>query len=239
MKITFFGHSNFRLEFGGKVVLIDPFFTGNPAFSGDMDAATKGATHILITHGHGDHVGDAVAIAAKSGAKVVTNYDLCMVLVGDGLKNFDPMNTGGTTHQDGFSVTLTRAYHSAALEQKGGLVVAGNPNGIVVRAKGEPTVYHMGDTDIFSDMSLIAEIYRPEVVMAPIGDRFTMDGEIAALALHRFVKPRIAIPCHYGTFPILDQTADKFVEALSRGGDHIKIVVPKVGESFEVKGTHL
>jgi len=108
-----------------------------------------------------------------------------------------------------------------------------------VRAKGEPTVYHMGDTDIFSDMSLIAEIYRPEVVMVPIGDRFTMDGEIAALALHRFVKPRIAIPCHYGTFPILDQTADKFVEALSRGGDHIKIVVPKVGESFEVKGTHL
>ena len=122
-------------------------------------------THILITHGHGDHVGDAVAISEATGAKVITNYDLCMVLAGEGLKNFDPMNTGGTTRQDGFQVSMTRAYHSAAMQVKGAWVPAGDPNGLVVRAKDEPTIYHMGDTDVFSDMSLIAEMYRPEVVM--------------------------------------------------------------------------
>ena len=239
MKITWFGHSTFRLDFADKVVLIDPFFTGNPSFKGDRDAAAKGVTHILITHGHGDHVGDAVALSQATGAKVVTNYDLCMILAAEGLKNFDPMNTGGTIEVDGFKVTLTRAYHSAAMEQKGNWVVAGHPNGIVLRAKGEPTVYHMGDTDIFSDMSLIAELHRPEVVMVPIGDRFTMGAESAALALHRFVRPRVAIPCHYGTFPIIDQTADRFVELVARGGDHIQVVVPKMGESFEVKASHL
>ena len=118
--------------------------------------------------------------------------------------------------------------------RSGVAIPLGHPNGIVVRAKGEPTVYHMGDTDIFSDMSLIAELYRPEVVMVPIGDRFTMGAETAALAVHRFVRPKIAIPCHYGTFPIIDQSADHFIEAMARGGDHIKIVVPTIGETFAV-----
>src|SRR5262245_51012554 len=93
MRITWFGHSNFRLDFAGKVVLIDPFFSGNPAFEGgDRASAIKGATHVLITHGHGDHVGDTLEIAAETGAKVVTNYDLCMWLASKGLANFDPMN---------------------------------------------------------------------------------------------------------------------------------------------------
>jgi L-ascorbate metabolism protein UlaG (beta-lactamase superfamily) len=97
MRITWFGHSAFRLEFADRVVLIDPFFTGNPAFDGDRAAAAAGATHILVTHGHGDHVGDTLAIAAETGAKVVTNYDLGTALVAQGLSGFDPMNTGGTT----------------------------------------------------------------------------------------------------------------------------------------------
>ncbi len=108
MQITWFGHSAFRLDFAGKAVLIDPFFTGNPAFVSDKAAAIKGVTHIVLTHGHGDHVGDALDIAEKSGAPVITNYDLCMWLAGKGLKKFDPMNTGGTTDQGGFTVTLAR-----------------------------------------------------------------------------------------------------------------------------------
>lgn len=101
MRITWFGHSTFRLDFGSAHVLIDPFFSGNPAFEGDRQAATAGATHILITHGHGDHVGDTVEIAAETGAKVVTNYDLCMWLSSKGVTKLEPMNTGGTVDVGG------------------------------------------------------------------------------------------------------------------------------------------
>ena len=224
MKITWFGHSAFRLDFADKAVLIDPFFTGNPAFDGDRNKASEGATHILITHGHGDHVGDTLDIAAQTGAKVVTNYDLCMWLASKGLQSFDPMNTGGTTDQGGFTVTLVRADHSAGMGEAGVTVPLGNPNGAIVKAPGEPTVYHMGDTDIFGDMALIAEIHEPQVVIVPIGDRFTMGPQTAALAVKRFFRPRAVIPCHYGSFPIIEPNADRFVAAMEGSG--IQVIVP-------------
>jgi L-ascorbate metabolism protein UlaG (beta-lactamase superfamily) len=224
MKITWFGHSAFRLDFADKVVLIDPFFTGNPAFDGNRDQAIEGVTHILITHGHGDHVGDAVEISKATGARVVTNFDLCMYLVSQGLENFDPMNTGGTTDQGGFTVTLVRADHSAGLVETGVNFPLGSANGVIVKAAGEPTIYHMGDTDIFGDMGLIAEIHQPDVAMVPIGDRFTMGPEVAALAVQRFFKLKAAIPCHYGSFPIIEPNADRFVAALD--GKGTQVIVP-------------
>jgi L-ascorbate metabolism protein UlaG (beta-lactamase superfamily) len=153
MQITWYGHSAFRLDFAGQAVLIDPFFTGNPAFVSDKQAAIKGVSQIVLTHGHGDHVGDTLDIARTNGATVTTNYDLCMWLAAQGLEKFNPMNAGGTTDLGGFTVTMVRADHSSGDIRDGMPIYLGNPCGVIVKAPGEPTVYHMGDTDIFSDMA--------------------------------------------------------------------------------------
>ena len=232
MQITWYGHSAFRLDFAGKAVLIDPFFTGNPAFVSDKAAAIRGVTHIVLTHGHGDHVGDALDISEKTGAPVVTNYDLCMWLAGKGLEKFDPMNTGGTADQGGFTVTLVRADHSSGDIRDGMPIYLGNPCGAIIKAPGEPTVWHLGDTDIFSDMALISETHAPKVAFVPIGDRFTMSPETAALAVKRFLAVDTVIPCHYGSFPIIEPNADKFVAAMK--GHRTKVVVPEKGKPVSV-----
>lgn len=232
MQLTWFGHSAFRLDLPGASVLIDPFFTGNPAFEGDVAAASKGVGHIVVTHGHGDHVGDTLAIAAANDATVITNYDLCMHLASKGLKKFQPMNTGGTVDLGAFSVTLVRADHSAGMGEAGVAVPVGNANGAIIKAPGEKTLWHMGDTDIFSDMALLAEIHGVEACICPIGDRFTMGAKTAALAMSRFVKPKLAIPCHYGSFPIIAQDAAVFVDGLKGSG--VEVLVPEKGKAATI-----
>ena len=147
-----------------------------------------------------------------------------MYLATQGLQNFDPMNTGGTTDQGGFTVTLVRADHSAGLVEMGVNFPLGSANGIIVKAPGEPTVYHMGDTDIFGDMALIAEIHKPDVVIVPIGDRFTMGPEVAALAVQRFFAGEGRHPLPLRLLPAARPHRRPFVAALD--GKGVQVVVP-------------
>lgn len=232
MKITWLGHAAFRLETSKATILIDPFFNGNPGFEGnDMKEAAKGVTHVLLTHGHGDHVGDTVQIAKESGAVVLANADLAAWLGSHhGLDKLEPGNTGGTISLGGFSATFTNALHSSAQITTDGVSHSlGNANGLMLHFEDEPSVLHMGDTDIFSDMALINELHRPEIGLVPIGDRFTMGGAVAALACRRFFSFGKVIPCHYGSFPIIDQAADTFLEAMEE--DAKSVVVAKSGEA--------
>jgi L-ascorbate metabolism protein UlaG (beta-lactamase superfamily) len=227
MKITWFGHSCFRVETGASIILIDPFLTGNPTFEASgiaLATATQGVTHIALTHGHDDHVGDAAEICANGDATLFAVFELAMHVSGKGAKKLEPMNTGGTVHAEDFSLTFVDAKHSSSSSG----VYLGNPCGIVLKAKEGKTLLHMGDTDIFPGMSLINELYQPDIGIVPIGDRFTMGARSAALACKKFFKFKTVIPCHYGTFPIIDQTADAFVAEMK--GENV--VVPKVGQAL-------
>jgi len=234
MKITWLGHSAFRLDIGKASILIDPFFSGNPGFGGlDAKEAAAGITHILLTHGHGDHVGDTIALADETGATVLANADLASWLGSKGVSKIEMGNTGGTIGFGGFTVTFTNALHSSAQITEDGVSHAlGNANGLMLHFDDEPTLFHMGDTDIFSDMGLINELHQPEIGLVPIGDRFTMGGAVAALACQRFFSFQTAIPCHYGSFGIIDQTPEKFVAGMD--GGKTKVETPKAGVSLSL-----
>jgi L-ascorbate metabolism protein UlaG (beta-lactamase superfamily) len=229
MKITWYGHSCFRLEIADSVILIDPFLKGNPTFEKSgiaWDDATKGVTHVALTHGHSDHVGDAGEICKKRSAPLFANFELAMYLKSKGAEKLEPMNTGGTVGAADFELTLVNALHSSSQD-----VYLGNPNGIIIRPKDGKTLYHMGDTDMFGGMALIAEFHKPEIGIVPIGDRFTMGARSAAFTCKKFFDFEMILPCHYGTFPgMLDPDADKFVAEMK---DH-NVVVPKVGQTLTV-----
>jgi L-ascorbate metabolism protein UlaG (beta-lactamase superfamily) len=229
MKITWLGHSAFRIEHGDNVILIDPFLTGNPSFEGTVEKASAGATHILLTHGHDDHIGDSVEILKNTGAMLVANFEICMHLTGKGVSDqkINPGNHGGTVDCGGFTTSFVHALHSSSTQTgDGGNVYLGNPAGLVLHFPDAPTVYHMGDTDIFSDMALINELHQPEIGIVPIGDRFTMGGALAALACRRFFKFETIIPCHYASFPIVDQSADAFLAAMESEASRVKVMSP-------------
>jgi L-ascorbate metabolism protein UlaG (beta-lactamase superfamily) len=233
MKITWLGHSCFRIDTGKSSILIDPFLTGNPTFEDTgltLHGATKGVTHVALTHGHDDHTGDAVQICKETGAPLLAVFELAMHMAVLGVQKVDPGNTGGTLFHDDFDLTFVPAWHSSSAMVDGSAVYLGACCGLVIRTREGKTVYHMGDTALFSDMALISELYRPDIGFVPIGDRFTMGAKTAALACKRYFQFETVVPCHYGTFPMLDQTADKFVAEI--GGNIVR--VPEVGVPFEL-----
>ncbi|PSJ59825.1 metal-dependent hydrolase [Pseudaminobacter soli (ex Li et al. 2025)] len=234
MKITWYGQSAFRVEVGKAKILIDPFIQ-NPLWKGGWEGPAEGVTHVLLTHGHNDHIGDSVAILKKTGAQLVANFEICMYLVGQGVSGdqINPGNHGGTVDCGGFTTTFVNALHSSSYAGEGGTnTYLGNPAGLILHFPDDRTLYHMGDTDIFSDMALINELHEPQIGIVPVGDRFTMGGAVAALACRRFFNFETVIPCHYKTFPMLDQTPDKFIAGMEGSG--VEIVVPNLGETKEI-----
>jgi len=227
--ITWLGHATFRLTLAdGRVILIDPWLAGNPACPARLKKPDR-CDFICCTHGHSDHIGDVASLVAAFNPVVFANYDLCSVLhkqIGAG--RFEGMNTGGSLTVAGVRVTLTQAFHSSGVETAQGLMYGGMPNGVIVAVDGLASVYHAGDTDVFGDMRLIAQLHAPKICILPIGDRFTMGAQGAALAAE-MLRPAAILPGHYKTFPLLAQSAELFREALSPTL-RPRLHVPEVGQ---------
>ena len=197
MELTWLGHSAFRLDAGGKRIYIDPFLNGNPKCPEDEKTPER-VDIVAVTHGHGDHVGDAVALAKEHGCTVVAQVELAYWLGTQGVeKRLDP-NKGGTVEVDDVRFTMTNAFHSSSNNEA---EYMGEPCGIVVRAD-DRSIYFAGDTCVFGDMALIGRLYEPDLAVLPIGDHYTMGPEEAALALELLGVER-CVPCHWGTFPPL------------------------------------
>jgi L-ascorbate metabolism protein UlaG (beta-lactamase superfamily) len=228
LAITWLGHSSFRLRTpGGKEVLIDPWYTGNPAFP--ESARPKAADLILISHGHSDHFTDAEAMARTTGATVVAIWEITSYLGTKGIKNVEPMNKGGTITTKGLRITMTDARHSSSFEDNG-IVYLGDAAGFIVKLENDQTIYFAGDTSLFGDMKLIGELYKPDIAFLPIGDRFTMGPDTAAIAA-KWLGVKQVVPMHHSTFPLLSGTPEQLDEHLTGSG--IDVLKLKPGETAQ------
>ena len=226
--VFWLGHSAVKMiSPKGNIIYIDPFLTHNPSTPDDLKDVEK-CDFVLLTHGHEDHVGDTVEIAQKTGAKVVGIVELIGLLSNEGLAADQAVafNKGGTVHFDDFSVTIVSANHSSSYKGQ----YAGDPAGLVISFEDDICVYHMGDTNIFSDLDLYGQLYEPDLVFVPIGDHFTMGPEEAAYAIE-MVDPEIAVPIHYGTWPPIASNPNIFKEVLEEISD-IEVIIPEVGENI-------
>lgn len=229
MKLTWLGHAGFRLEIEGAVILIDPWLTGNPVFPEDRRAeAIAGATHVLLTHGHSDHTGEALALA-REGLPLVGIYDLLSWWESQHGITAIGFNKGGTVELNGAAVTMVNATHSSSLTVEGRPVYAGHESGYMIRGEGR-TIYVSGDTDIMADMEWMAELHRPEIGILAAGGYFTMDMERAAWAAKRYFDFKTVIPCHYDTFPPIRQDP----EVMRRALPGVQVLTPKVMETVEL-----
>lgn len=227
--VKWLGHSGFQLTTPkGKVIFIDPWFEGNPQAGAEKSDLGR-ADYLLITHDHFDHAGDALSIARETGALVIGIFEIAVDLKQKGLPESqilhggNGMNIGGTVTFDGISFTMVQAFHSSSL---------GTAVGYIIKLENGFTVYHAGDTGIFSAMELFGELYGVDLAIVPIGSVFTMDALQAAKALS-LIKPKYAIPMHFGTFPILDQTAETFVKMAGEHSPDVRVEVLAPGGEAE------
>jgi L-ascorbate metabolism protein UlaG (beta-lactamase superfamily) len=225
LSYTWLGHATFLMQSpGGKRILFDPWITGNP--SAPESAKQIGAVDlILVTHGHSDHTGDVVPIGRATGAQVVAPFELSVIFQKKGLKNVTGMNPGGTLHMLGIAATMVHAHHSSSFDDDNGAVYAGVATGYIVEFENGLTIYYSGDTGVFGDMRLIAEMHRPQIAFLPIGDLFTMGPEQAAKAVE-LLGVKHVVPMHWGTFPALTGTPAKLRALVEPKGVQVSELKP-------------
>ena len=212
MRITWLGHGTFQFQLpSGEVILMDPWVDGNPKFPTGHQFTRVDA--ILITHGHFDHIHDAVPLARKFSPPVVGIYEICQWLESKGVKNTQPMNKGGSQKVGQVTVTMTHAIHSCGILDDGKIIYGGEAAGYVMRFADGRVLYFAGDTNVFTDMQLIERLYQPELAFLPIGDLFTMSPREADAAC-RMLKVKKVIPMHFGTFPPLTGTPQQLAELI-------------------------
>jgi len=222
------GHSAFKLVTpNGTQILIDPFLSQNPK-TPDKFKQPEEVDYILLTHGHGDHVGDTLDIAERTGCKVISNVELSGLLKKHGLKEdlAVEFNKGGTLEYDDFSVTLVSANHSSSFQGE----YAGDPGGLVISFDDDITFYHLGDTNIFYDLELYGELYQPDIIAVPMGDHYTMGPQEAAMCCD-LIQANYAVPVHYGTFPVLTGDPNDFKNYTEDSTD-TEVWIPEAGKNF-------
>jgi len=219
--VRWLGHASVEVKLDNKLILIDPWLT-NPK-SPVKPEEYSNVDYVVVTHDHGDHLGEALDILKRTKAKFIGIYELANYMIEQGVSSDRVIggNIGGPIKVDDFTFILTPAYHSSA---------RGHPTGVVVIGK-EASIYHAGDTGLFAEMEFIGELYKPKIALLPIGGLFTM-GPVEAAKAVELIKPEVVIPIHYATFPLLEQTADKFVGAVKNKGIPVKVIVLKPGDYY-------